>query len=292
MPDPIVSVIIPCYNAGEDLSESIASVRRQTYAHREIILVDDGSTDPLTLAIVTKLQSDADVQVIFQKNAGPAAARNTGIRAAKGTYILPLDADDTIEPTYLEKGVPLLEQAPNLGIVYCKANKFGCEEGPWPLPQFSIEEMVLSNVIFCTAFFRRDDWERVGGYPEELRHGLEDYAFWLKLLQLGREVHRIDEYLFNYRIKKCSRTTEFVKSRENYIATHAAIFRINSEFFCKHIDIFYRYYFNMQDRVRHYDIIFQKGLFFYLIKKIAEPYPWLYTSLHKIYKIYKQLRKK
>lgn len=288
MQNPTVSVVIPCYNAGEHLAESIDSVRRQTYTDWELIIVDDGSTDPCTTAAIKALQLDATLQVIPQVNAGPAAARNTAIRAAKGKYILPLDADDTIEPTYIEKGVALLEQNYNLGIVYCKAKRFGCEEGPWPLPSFSIEEMVLGNVIFCTAFFRREDWEYVGGYPEELRHGLEDYAFWLKLLQIKRDVYQIDEYLFNYRIKESSRTTEFVKNREHYIKTHADIFRINKDFFIDNIEILYKYYFSMQDRVRHYDVIFNKGIFVFLIKKTIEPCPPLYNFIKKIYTLYKK----
>lgn len=287
MQNPTVSIIIPCYNAGVHLAESIHSVRSQTYTDWELIIVDDGSTDPHTLEVINSLQCDPSLRIISQANAGPAAARNTAIQAAKGKYILPLDADDTIEPTYIEKGVALLEQNKNLGIVYCKAKKFGCEEGPWPLPPFSIEEMVLGNVIFCTAFFRRDDWEDVGGYPEELRHGLEDYAFWLKLLHIKREVYQIDEYLFNYRIKKCSRTTEFVKNRENYIKTHAEIFRINQDFFADNIEALYKYYFSIQDRVRYYDTVFDKGIFVFIIKKITEPCPLLFNFIKKIYTIYK-----
>lgn len=288
---PLVSIVIPCYNAGNYLTESVASVRSQTFTDWEIIIVDDGSTDPETLCALAELEASGDLKIFRQSNAGPAAARNKAITEAKGTYILPLDADDTIEPTYLERGVHLLEQDLDLGIVYCKAMKFGCESGPWHLPPFSLEEMLVGNMIFCTALFRREDWGAAGGFPEQLRHGLEDYALWLKILQLGRKVHQIDEYLFNYRINKISRTTKLVSSRENFVATHAEIFRMNKEFFTDHIEVLFWHRFALEDMVRSgiFGVWLNAATFercISAVKCLLAPCPPLYRLAKRIYRFY------
>jgi glycosyltransferase involved in cell wall biosynthesis len=142
--------------------------------------------------------------IIFTKNNGVSEARNIAIKKAKGKYILPLDADDTIEPTYLEKASKILDGLKS-GIVYCKARLFGDVNEEWYLPEYSFTEITKGNVIFCSAMFRKSDWLKVGGYKKELIHGLEDWEFWLSLIENGAKVFRIPEILFNYRIKQNSR---------------------------------------------------------------------------------------
>lgn len=197
-PMPLVSVIIPCYNQGRFLAESIGSVLASDFSDLEIILVDDGSTDPETLQILDSLDYSR-TRLLRRANGGLAAARNSGIAAAAGRYILPLDADDRIGPAYLREATARLEADPAVGIVYCRAERFGAENGPWRLPPFSPRRMRLGNVIFCSALYRRDDWQRVGGYDEHLRRGWEDWDFWLALLELGRRVVRLDQTGFFYR---------------------------------------------------------------------------------------------
>src|SRR5262249_32672545 len=130
---PKVSVIIPCFNQGQFVDEAVASVLAQTYRDFEIIVINDGSTDEATnrkLAAYDYPQA----QVMHTANQGAAGARNTGIAATSGQYILPLDADDRIAPTYLERAVAALEADARVGIVYCQAELFGEESGPWQLP--------------------------------------------------------------------------------------------------------------------------------------------------------------
>src|SRR5690606_41602075 len=99
----------------------------------------------------------------------------SSIGAATGEFILPLDADDRIDPSYVAKAIAILRERPEVGIVYCKAERFGAANGPWELPPYDIRELAIDNVIFVTSLFRRADWERVGGFNEHLRHGVEDY---------------------------------------------------------------------------------------------------------------------
>jgi len=245
-----VSVVIPCFNAGELLREAVDSALAQDCPGVEVIVVDDGSTDPATQAVLDGIQ-DPRVRVIRQDNAGPASARNTAIRAATGEYILPLDADDRFDPTYARKALAAMRADPTVGIVYCDAMKFGAETGIWRLPAFSLQEMAVDNVIFCSSLFRKSDWAAVGGYRESLRHGMEDYEFWLRILALGRDVVKLPEALFYYRIQARSRTTEFMGDRPNVVATYAEIFRANQAFFAQHAEVLFEHRFAQYRELDH-----------------------------------------
>ncbi|MBP3983143.1 glycosyltransferase family 2 protein [Pseudoxanthomonas helianthi] len=264
----LVSVVIPCFNAGMTLGEAIESVLRQTYADIEIIVVDDGSTDLGTREIIASAHWPK-TRVIHQENAGPAAARNRAIEASSGEFILPLDADDTIEPTYVEKAVAAMRADANVGIVYCKALKFGAESGPWGLPAYSLRELVIDNVIFVTSLFRRADWELVNGFNQSLRRGVEDYEFWVKIVALGRDVIQLDEYLFNYRIQQTSRTTNFSSDRAAVVATYAHIFRDNVQFFAKNAEYLFEHRFGLYDELLAYRARYG------WINGLIERHPWL-----------------
>jgi glycosyltransferase involved in cell wall biosynthesis len=201
---PKVSVVIPCYNQGAFLEEAVASVLRQTFSDVEIIVVDDGSTDPVTCALLADYRRPR-TRVIRTDNRGVSAARNRGIREAAGEYILPLDADDRIGERYLEQAVAVLDRQPAVGIVYCGVELFGEASGEWHLPEFSLPHQLLDNLIFSAALFRRVDWQRAGGYDEGMRDGWEDWGYWLRLLALGKGVCRLPEILFFYRIRRDSR---------------------------------------------------------------------------------------
>ena len=199
-----VSVVIPCYNHGDFLGETVDSVRAQDYADIEIIVVNDGSTAPSTLRVLTALESD--VILIERPNQGLAAARNRGIQAATGIYMLPLDADDKIAPDFVRKAVNAMDGDDNVGIVYGQTELFGSKSGSWPLPAYSMPEILFENMIVATALFRRSDWQRVGGYRQSMVHAWEDWDFWLAIIATGREVVRLDDAVFYYRISASSMT--------------------------------------------------------------------------------------
>ena len=203
---PKVSVIIPCYNQGEFIDEAVGSVLAQTFDDFEIIIVNDGSTDAATNALLEKY-SRPKTTVIHTENQGVCTARNTAVKAAAGKYILPLDADDKIEPTYLEKAVNVLDNHPETGVVWCKADFFGAQKGEWDLKPFSLKQIMNNGCAFVTAMFRKSDWERVGGYNVNMVHSLEDWDFWLSFVERGLYFYQIPEILFHYRQHTVSRTT-------------------------------------------------------------------------------------
>jgi glycosyltransferase involved in cell wall biosynthesis len=206
-----VSVVIPCYNHGAYLPDSIGSVQAQSHPDVEIIVVNDGSTDEQTNTICDNYQKNG-VHVISTTNQGLAAARNNGIEQASGHYIVALDADDRIGPTYLEQAVAAFNAHPQLGIVYSKAWLFGAMDMQWNLPPFSMEQMMLDNIIFCSAVFKKEDWLLVGGYDVNMIYGWEDYDFWLGILSLGREVQQLSDFHFFYRIASNS----MVRSKQKW----------------------------------------------------------------------------
>ena len=157
-----VSVIMPCYNDGKYIKEAIASVEAQTYPEWELIIIDDGSDDKETIAIIDSIQNKK-IKIYHTEHLRPAGARNYGIEHADGEYILPVDSDDKIDPTYMEKAVQKIESDKKIGVVYCEADLFGEKTGKWELPAYSFEKMLLDNVVFVTALFYREDWEKIGG---------------------------------------------------------------------------------------------------------------------------------
>jgi glycosyltransferase involved in cell wall biosynthesis len=202
---PKVSVIIPCYNQGEYLDETVASVLAQSYGDYEIVIVNDGSTDPFTTALLRDYRRPK-TRVIHSENRGVSSARNSGIGEATGEYILPLDADDLIGRDYLRQAVGILDGPGTIGIVTCLIEFFDSMEFRPEQPPFSPETMTVRNALGpCSSFFRKTDWERVGGYNTNMTHGWEDWDFWLSLLERGLTVHRIPEVLFSYRIRNGSR---------------------------------------------------------------------------------------
>jgi len=200
MKNPLVSIIVPCYNQAQYLDEALQSVLNQTNANWECIIVNDGSPDN-TEEVATKwLEKDSRFKYIYKENGGLSSARNAGIDIATGEFILPLDADDKIGQDYLRLALQAFVNDNLLKVVYCKAEKFGNAIGEWDLPNFSLEKLARTNMIFCSAVFKKSEWERVGGYDSNMIYGLEDWEFWIAILKEGGNVKCIDYIGFYYRI--------------------------------------------------------------------------------------------
>lgn len=243
---PKVSVIIPCFNLGKYIHEAINSVLAQTFRDFEIIVVNDGSTDAETNSILDDLNRP-EIRLINTSNQGLASARNNGIGEAKGKYILPLDADDKIAPSYLEKAVRILDENENIGIVYCRAERFDQENSKWDLPEYEFSKILIDNLIFCSALFRAADWKRVGGYKPSMIYGWEDYEFWLSIIELQREVCRIPEYLFFYRKRTDSMVS--VMSREHLFYSYKEIIKHHRDLYFDNIEHIFQYIYSLRDSI-------------------------------------------
>lgn len=204
MQTPFVSIIIPCYNSGDYIEETIASVEKcdSSFSTYELIIVNDGSTEVQTVNVLERLEKQG-YKIINQSNQGLGAARNKGIECAAGKYILPLDADDRIRPCFLPLGIQVLEQQNDVGAVYGNAVYFEHWTGDWILPPYELEKLLLYNYIYASAIFRKSIWEDCGGYDTNKSiQSWADWEFWLSIAERGWKFHHLQETVFEYRIRK------------------------------------------------------------------------------------------
>jgi glycosyltransferase involved in cell wall biosynthesis len=213
----VVSVIVPCYNQAQYLSEALESVWIQTYANWECIIVDDGSPDN-TADIASKFcAKDKRFKYLFKENDGLSSARNAGIKEASGDLILPLDADDCIHKDYLRLAVEAFTKNDALDLVYCKANFYGEKTGEWDLGPYTYDKLLESNLIFCSALFKKQDFTKVNGYNENLKIGFEDWDLWIRMLNPSSKILQLSETLFYYRIKKQSMLQQLIKGEKEQV---------------------------------------------------------------------------
>ena len=161
--NPLVSIIVPCYNQAEYLPEALDSVLAQTYSNWECIIVNDGSPDNTEEVAKTYCEKDKRFKYLNKENGGVASARNEGIKASTGEFILPLDADDMIGTQYLEKAIGYFNLFPETKLVYCNARFFGNEQGDWILPEYGYSRLLFDNIIFCSALFNKAESTRLAG---------------------------------------------------------------------------------------------------------------------------------
>jgi glycosyltransferase involved in cell wall biosynthesis len=195
---PRVSVIIPCFNLGQYLPEAIASVRAQSFSDFEIIVVDDGSTEEETKTRLGATHGP-NTRVIRSANHGLSAARNLGIRHAAGEYICSLDADDLLEPTWLARGVTLLDRHQEFGFVSHWLTAFGDEQWSWQPGRCDLGMLLDMNAVNGAALFRRSIVDIAGGFDESMREGCEDWEFWIRVTEAGIRGTIVPEVHYRYR---------------------------------------------------------------------------------------------
>jgi hypothetical protein len=203
----MISIVIPCYNDAAYIKQSVNSALSQTYPEIEIILVDDGS-NLNTKAVLHDIEPSIS-KLITQENQGQSAARNRGIEAAKGEFILVQDSDDFFEPSFCELAIAHLISDQNSKLVTCHAQLLyanGTVETFKPKGG-NINDFLFSNAALGSLMFRKKDWLKAGKYDEQMRHGWEDWEFYIRLLHGSGKCYVINETLFNYRKKEFSTTT-------------------------------------------------------------------------------------
>lgn len=236
MQKQIVSIIVPCYNQAQFLDMCLQSVLDQSFTDWECIIVNDGSPDNTEEIVQVWLDKDSRYKYLSKENGGLSSARNLGITHASGEFILPLDADDYIAGEYVAKAMQAFQEDATLKIVYCKAQKFGSSNEPWILPDFSQYNLSRKNMIFCSAFFRKKDWETVGGYDLNMIYGWEDWEFWIAILKNGGNVKCLESIGFYYRTKPESMLTQVKQEQGEYLLDYLSV--KHADFFVKHYGSF------------------------------------------------------
>jgi glycosyltransferase involved in cell wall biosynthesis/GT2 family glycosyltransferase len=193
----LVSIIIPCHNPDTSIFETIASARAQRYSQVEIILTNDGSNTLESKAVLNRAARQVD-RYIEQPNRGVSAARNAAIQAASGSFIVPLDCQDILDPDFVAACLRALKDRPKAAFVYTDYRVFGDLHYTERLPDYNFYELLDKNTLPYAGLFRREDWAASGGY-DELLFGHEDWEFWIRLGACGRFGYHLDRVLWAYR---------------------------------------------------------------------------------------------
>ena len=258
--NPLVSVIIPCFNTAKYLPETLDSLFAQTLQDFEVIAVDDGSTDN-TLDVLNRYkEKHANLTVISQKNSYCIIARMNAIRHATGKYLVCLDSDDKLHPDYLKKCVSVAEQDESISIVYSDVQLFGRKNQLWQ-PQFKMKDFLLNNGIYITALIRKSHFDKVGGFDTDL--GMyEDWDLFISIIKDGGIPYKIPETLFFYRQREdsssvCNTATKQKKS-DNMLKIynkHYNLYKENGLFFHDMMENFIK---DGERKIRHYNMPLRK----------------------------------
>jgi glycosyltransferase involved in cell wall biosynthesis len=233
MTNPLVSIAIPAYNAAVHIRATLQSVQAQTYRNFEAIVVDDGSTDATSTIVEAFIAADPRFRLIRQRNAGVGGARNSAIRAARGVYIAPLDADDIWEPEKLEKQVECMERGgPEVGMVYCwnrridERGRYIGDGSPYTVEGRIRRALILRNLFggASVPLFRASALADVGLYLTRAdQHGGEGCEDWdLNLRVAERYLVRVaPEFLVLYRQRRDAISVNTTRMSTSYRAVLA-----------------------------------------------------------------------
>ena len=195
----LISIIIPCFNSGETLERTINSVYNQTWKNKEIILVNDGSSDEYTLEIIKKLKDNLYIKVLNQENLGLPSARNNGANYASGNFLYFIDSDDWLELDALELMYQFYKLNNQDGFVFSdiiiegKINKIIKKE-------YNFFEQLFLNQLPYSIFISRENWNKYGGYDEKMKLGYEDWEFNIRLGSNNQYGLRLPKPLFHYTV--------------------------------------------------------------------------------------------
>jgi glycosyltransferase involved in cell wall biosynthesis len=218
MSNPLVSFIIPYYNSGATIQETIDSIFNQSYSNFDVWLINDGSTDQLSIDKLKEFKGNARIHLLHQENAGPSVARNLAINLSNAAFIVPLDADDKIAVNTINDCLNLMNTDPDIGVTYGNLQFFGNENGIKTQDLFSIEQQLLWNQIAVCCVIRKDVFEEVGLYDEYLsKLGLEDWEFWMRIGISNWKFKKIEAVHFYIRVVSSSRTFEVANKNINLI---------------------------------------------------------------------------
>lgn len=210
MSNPMITVVVPCYNYGRFVGETLESILQQSYTDWECIVIDDGSTDNTREVVEPYAAKYENIIYHYQKNGGLPNARNAGIRLAKGKYLQFLDADDLLESRKFERQMDCFKANPNLDLVYSGLRYFQNEtpekliysssvfNSPWTLDKSGNGKDLLKYLIVSCSIMppmpliKKESVLRIGAFKEGMK-SCEDWEFWLRCAYNNFQFQYIDE---------------------------------------------------------------------------------------------------
>lgn len=212
-----LSIIVPYYNMGKYVEETIQCIYSTSYEPKEVIVVNDGSTDPESITKIFRLQEQYGFKLITQRNAGLASARNTGARNARGEFIAFLDPDDKIDLNFYSKAIALLCQYSNVSFVSSWVEYFQDSTGIWPAQIPEPPFLLIHNMVCAGIVSRRFDFLKFGLNDPSFEYGMEDYDSIVSMVLKGRRGIVIPEPSYKYRIHQSSMARGFNKFNQLYL---------------------------------------------------------------------------
>lgn len=208
-----VTVVIPFFNMSKYIYDALASVENCPDGLCEVIVVNDGSTDPEVPNVLREIEKKGH-KVVHQQNGGLGSARNAGIAVATSKYVLPLDADDKIRPQALLKAVDILQRESDVGVVYGHAKCFGASTHLMrSRKMFSPLNLAMPCLYYC-SLIRRQVWLDLGGYESNREiMGAEDWDFWIRVSKSNWCVRQLNEIFFDYRVRPGSMVEDVIQRR-------------------------------------------------------------------------------
>lgn len=267
--NPLVSFIIPYFNAGDTIQETIDSIFNQTYENFDIWIVNDGSTDPFSIEKLKELNNLEKLNILHQSNSGPGAARNFAISHSKAKFYIFLDSDDIIFEHSLE--FLLLRMQDSDDVLYGNCSYFGAKAGVKKQTQSNIKDILIANPIALCSLFRASTFSTVK-FDESLDSlGLEDWELFINMFSQKMNLRYIDSQpLFGIRVSKDSRTFQVAnQNREE-------VFRYISK---KHHKIIYENYRDIHFALKQEKILLDRIIGGYILK----PYRILKKIINKLY---------
>ena len=230
---PTTSFVVTCHNLGAYLDETLDSLFAQTVQDFEVIVVNDGSTDGATCRLLAELARPR-TRVVHGERRGLPGARNVGVRHALGRYLCMVDADDVLEPTYLERSVQVLESRPDLAFASHWLRAFGDEAWAWTPTDCGFPALLQANTLNGAALMRREMFDRVGGFDETMVDGCEDWEFWIRVVDAGFTGVIVPEFLFRYR-RRSDSMSRAMHAVPGMPALHRQLVERHPDVFARHL---------------------------------------------------------
>lgn len=209
MNKPLVSIVIPFYNAGETIAETMDSVFAQHYDNFDVWVINDGSTDQASIAALKQYENNPKVHILHQENLGPSVARNAAIEQTKAEFIVPLDADDLIEPNTIENALKIFSNDDMIGVVYGDIQCFGERTELRIQETFDMRKQLIYNQVAICTVIKKSVFEDTGYFDTELsKPGLEDWEFWIRVGSSKWKLAHSNSIHFQVRVSRSSRTFE------------------------------------------------------------------------------------
>ncbi|MDB3887357.1 glycosyltransferase [bacterium] len=214
----LLSVVIPYYNMGKFIEDTLKSASKITYPNYEIIVVNDGSDCDLSIKKIEELKSKYKFTLYNKENEGLSLTRNFGAEKAQGCYLAFLDADDTVNENYYNNSIEVLEKYDNVSFVGCWAQYFGESTDIWPTFNPEPPYLLTHNMINSSALvYKKDHFLQYGKNDSKLIYGMEDYDSVISMVKNGARGVAFPEIWWNYRIRKNSMAQSFTKNKELYL---------------------------------------------------------------------------